>query len=268
MDKSDPVKLVNHKLNCLLYADDLVLLSSTKEGMQSCLDELSTYCNKWYLQVNLEKTKCMTFNTLGRIVTCKFNFEGKIIEDMKNITYLGVTISASGCFTEAKNIIFKKGLKAYFKLCKSMGEYKPSISTFLHVFDHTVKPVLMYGSEIWGTFSQGRLKSDDSFYKLCNDFLIEKLNIKACKFILGLNKRCTNAAARGELGRYPFLFNVIINIINYWIRLKNSGGVLLKEALMLSEELHKNNKNSWITCVYSILDFLKITEKDIFAKKK
>lgn len=186
MDKSDPVKLVNHKLNCLLYADDLVLLSSTKEGMQSCLDELSTYCNKWYLQVNLEKTKCMTFNTLGRIVTCKFNFEGKIIEDMKNITYLGVTISASGCFTEAKNIIFKKGLKAYFKLCKSMGEYKPSISTFLHVFDHTVKPVLMYGSEIWGTFSQGRLKSDDSFYKLCNDFLIENLNIKACKFILGL----------------------------------------------------------------------------------
>ena len=27
------------------------------------------------------------------------------------------------------------------------------MDTFLHLFDHTVKPVLLYGSEIWGTIN-------------------------------------------------------------------------------------------------------------------
>ena len=111
----------------------------------------------------------------------------------------------------------------YFKMCKSFGTYKPRSSTFFHIFDHTVKSVLMYGSEIWGTFNQKKVKFDEVFFlQFCNDLIIEKLDIKACKFILGLNKRSTNAAARGELGRFPLLFSIIINMINYWIRLVNS----------------------------------------------
>ena len=93
------------------------------------------------------------------------------------------------------------------------------------------------------------------FYKFCNDLIIEKLNIKACKFILGLNKHSTNAAARGELGRFPLLFSIIINMINYWIRLFNSNDELLQEALKLSVNMHENKKYSWISNIYSILDF-------------
>jgi len=26
----------------------------------------------------------------------------------------------------------------------------PRIKTMLHLFDHTVKPIILYGSEIWG----------------------------------------------------------------------------------------------------------------------
>ena len=52
---TDNVILGDIKLNCLLYADDLVLLSISKEGLQKSLDSLNSYCKKWGLGVNLEK---------------------------------------------------------------------------------------------------------------------------------------------------------------------------------------------------------------------
>lgn len=62
-------------------------------------------------------------------------------------------------------IKLKRGLKAYFKLKKCFEHHKPKIKTILHVFDHTVKPVLLYGSEIWGIFDEKKLnKLKDSYF--------------------------------------------------------------------------------------------------------
>ena len=47
----DPVQLYDTKISCLLYADDLILLSESPNGLQMCLNKLDLYCNKWYLQV-------------------------------------------------------------------------------------------------------------------------------------------------------------------------------------------------------------------------
>ena len=45
---SDPFVLPNGtKLNSLFYADDLLILSRSKLGLQNCLDKLSSYCNSW-----------------------------------------------------------------------------------------------------------------------------------------------------------------------------------------------------------------------------
>lgn len=41
-----PVSLGNSKLNCLMYADDLVLLSETASGLQNCLDATGSFCSK------------------------------------------------------------------------------------------------------------------------------------------------------------------------------------------------------------------------------
>ena len=50
------------KLNSLLYADDLVILSRSKIGLQNCLNTLSFYCSTWMLSINPKKTnKVMIF---------------------------------------------------------------------------------------------------------------------------------------------------------------------------------------------------------------
>jgi hypothetical protein len=41
----------------LMYADNAVILSESKEGLQESINNLSTYCFKWNLTVNVENNK-------------------------------------------------------------------------------------------------------------------------------------------------------------------------------------------------------------------
>ena len=45
------------KIFCLLYADDTLILAENATQLQKALDGLHSYCNKWSLKVNLDKTK-------------------------------------------------------------------------------------------------------------------------------------------------------------------------------------------------------------------
>ena len=56
-------------------------------------------------------------------------------------------------FSIAHKMIFsKKSIKATFKLTKSIISREPSINTSLYLYDHMIKPIVVYGSEIWGVF--------------------------------------------------------------------------------------------------------------------
>ena len=46
------VDIGTYHLNCLLYADDVILLSQNEVGLQNCLKKLENYCADWCLDVN------------------------------------------------------------------------------------------------------------------------------------------------------------------------------------------------------------------------
>ena len=54
-------------VSMLLYADDLVLLGDNIGRVQHLLDNLSLFCTKWGLMVNMEKTKFMVFRNGGLV---------------------------------------------------------------------------------------------------------------------------------------------------------------------------------------------------------
>ena len=55
----DPIVLDNIPLNSISWADDLLLMSSSKKGLQGCVNKLHGYCAKWGLEVNASKAKSM-----------------------------------------------------------------------------------------------------------------------------------------------------------------------------------------------------------------
>ena len=54
-----------YSVNMLLYADDIVLFGDNIGDVQRLLNVLSDFCNRWCLNVNLEKTKFMVFRNGG-----------------------------------------------------------------------------------------------------------------------------------------------------------------------------------------------------------
>ena len=55
------------KLNSLLYADDLIILSRSETGLQNCLNALARYCASSMLEINPKKTKIMVFQKREKI---------------------------------------------------------------------------------------------------------------------------------------------------------------------------------------------------------
>ena len=256
----DPVCLTHNHISCLLYADDLVLLSNSEKGLQNCITKLSSFCKDWGMNVNLDKTKSLVFSSSRRLKDVHITFQGKDIENVKSYTYLGVTYNHLGCFNEAKHNLYLKGLKGQFKLSKSFYPQPPNIKTSFHIFDHTIKPILTYGSEIWGTFSSSKLlsKQDNYLLNMYDKLPQEMLHLKFCKYILGVSSKATNLAVRGETGRYPLLIQIIANMFKYLTHIQKSKNNLLTEAYRLSVDLSNKGIDSWVNFIKSILSYLNI----------
>ena len=90
------------------------------------------------------------FNKAGRLINSKsYSIFNKIISCKTTYKYLGILFSASGTFTPAKKQLYDKSVKALYSLKRNIISLNPKIHTSTHIFDHTIKPILLFGSEIW-----------------------------------------------------------------------------------------------------------------------
>ena len=95
----EPVIMEKLSTNCLMFADDLLLLSETPDGLQNSLNKLFSYCHKWQLSININKTKCITFQQRNIIdKNNDFFLNGQKIEQVLKYKYLGNIVEASGKF--------------------------------------------------------------------------------------------------------------------------------------------------------------------------
>ena len=100
------------KINCLLYADDLILLSESEHGLQRCLDKLSWYAKKWQMRINIKKTKAIIFNKSGKIFRSEFKLGNQPIQVTDSDVYLGITFTPSGSFSPAQKKLYNKATRS------------------------------------------------------------------------------------------------------------------------------------------------------------
>ena len=258
-NSTDPVSLQNDSLNCLMYADDLVLLSTTAEGLQKCIDKVKEYCQNWKLNLNVQKTKIIIFNKQGKInKKLRFTFNGNEIEIVKQTKYLGIVFSNNCSFKSAITSLKDKSNKALFKIYKSFGDSSRPIKIMSQLFDAMVSPIQTYGSDIWGAYSLNIEKlltisagKTQLFFKQEH----EKLHTSWCKYTLQVHEKSPNIAVLAELGRYPTSINIMINMIKYWIRLNKltESNHLLKLSYQTNLEMLRLGKPCWLNSIYKIL---------------
>ena len=65
-------------ISSLFWADDILLLSKTKQGLQKKLNVLNIYSKKNNLLISTDKTESMIFNRSGRLMTEIFFLDKKM----------------------------------------------------------------------------------------------------------------------------------------------------------------------------------------------
>ena len=263
--KCDQVCLADKQLSHLLYADDLLLISTSQSGLQRCLDKIQAYFSRFKLSVNLKKSNIMVFNKTGKIPKhLLFRIGNDQVDFATRYKYLGTLLSSSGSYKPAIENLNEKSRKAYFSLLTILKNIDFDQGVCLKIFDTAIKPILTYNSEIWTQLSPQQIKI---FRKIENvtgqtKFIFESLlpntdtlHLKMCKSILGVNRSCSNLAVFGELGRLPMVANCIKRMLLFFHRLISlSDDSLLANAAIESISLHEEGKFSWMS---SALGFLK-----------
>ena len=111
----DQVQIGERLISCLMYTDDIVLLSNSAGGLQKTLDCLLQFCQRWNLKLNINKTKVIIFNKSGKILKgFTFSYDRQIVEIVNEYKYLCINFKPSCSFTGAIKYLCKKASKASF----------------------------------------------------------------------------------------------------------------------------------------------------------
>ena len=226
----------------LLFADDVVLVAESVVGLQCQLNVLYNVARKLDLDVNLEKSNIVVFRNGGFLAAKeKWTYGQSQLKVVNMYKYLGIYLSTRLSFSHTQCDLATKarnGTAALFKMLWSIGEHSPSV--FFKLFDAQIKPILTYGSEIWG------LMQDQEE--------IERVHLSAIKRFLGLHPKAPRQVAYGESGRYPLYICTYIRCIKFWLHLTSMGSDRYpNKAYKMLLSLQSQNFTTWACSVRNTL---------------
>ena len=204
-DLCEPIDIQAHKINHFMYADDLVLLSRSREGLQRCLDKLHHFSSRKHLTISIKKSKTMTFNPAGRLLKDTFTLGNNTLEPVQTFCYLGFDVTASGTVTHAMNILNDKANKALRPLMCAIARFNIPVKTAIRLFHTYISPIILYNAENWATLTEKNLRTFDSntIFMGLKGSKTDILHRKLLKFVLGVSKSSPNLVIYGDTGEIP-----------------------------------------------------------------
>ena len=140
------------KVWMLAYADDMVLFAKSMNELREVLSRVEKYFDRRGLVLNASKTKWMKFRNKGRRGKEEWlKWKEEMIERVSVFKYLGVWISETGMHAEHVRCAQEKGRKAWLQIERKWSKWwGGNLQLAWRLWDVCVKPILLYGSEVWG----------------------------------------------------------------------------------------------------------------------
>ena len=155
-------EVAGEQITMLLYADDMVMLTRSKQALQEGLTKLHKWSHKNDLEINAGKTKIMKFRRGGNISKSdNFTCGSEKLDLVNAYKYLGLTLQVTGkAFTKHIEERCTAATKAIFDIKKLE---KISLRTALRLFHIKIAPIASYAiAEIWLHLSLANLRRLDS----------------------------------------------------------------------------------------------------------
>lgn len=217
---TDAPGLIGELVPLLLYADDLILMSTSKERLQRQIDTLSDFCAGRQLEVNLSKTKVVVLEA-RRSNCAPFVFQDKVVDRVEEYGYLGFVFQATRNMAYGADFLVaaaKQAMHAMRQRCVSLGLSVPA--SICKLFDTLALPILSYACQVWAVHPRA---IDNA----------EKLNRQFLKQLLGIRNNTSSTIAHTELSRFPVgwhFWQQILHYHNHAVDLPNNH--LVKLALV------------------------------------
>ena len=248
------------KLYLILYADDTIIISNSKDNLQRGLDLLKIYCDEWKLSVNVDKTKITVFEKRKcDYRNIKLEFNNKLLEVVSLYKYLGILFKSNGSFKDCIKRLCEQANKAMFMLLKKARELDLSVDTQIELFHKLITPILTYGCEVWGF-----TKTD----------IVDNFHLKFLRYILKLKKNTPIPMIYGETGEVPISIIIKTRMISYYASLKDPNNpTLAKKMFEIHRLMHESNvyTTNWLNCINNIANECGLVEyfnNDLFVNKK
>ena len=179
----------------------------------------------------------------GRIqANLHFYFKGTEVEIVSEYKYLGIFLARSGSFLKAKKQIAEQANIAVFSLLRKIRHLNLPIDMQIDLFNKMIKPILLYGCEIWG-------------FGIID--IIERVQLKFFKHILHLKKSTPSFMIYGELGVYPLIIDIQSRIVSFWaktnVNRRNHIASLMYDGLYILNE-QRVLKTKWLDNIKNLLN--------------
>ena len=233
------------EIKFLLYADDMVLMSQSGVGLQRGLDKLREYCIKWKLEVNTKKTKVMVFRKSTKSkIGMNWWYNREKLEIVKEFIYLGVLVQENLKWKNHQEHVVRKANRVIGLMRKwvyRMNNFP--VDVLIRMFDCMVTPVLGYGVEIWG----GSMNKE----------LLNKVQIKWYKEVLGVGQSSVNAAVLNEIGHVTVSDELEKRWLCYAWKLKHMKNRRMFQYVCLNHNV-KGKPTKWKESINAKIAELKI----------
>ena len=142
------VKIGGCTVQQMLFADDLVLLDSTQNGLQQALDRFSDACSVAGMKISTTKTETMCLSRQPK--QCSLQIDGVPLKQSEKFKYLGVSFTSGGRQNSELNIRIGKASVVMRQFHRSVV-LKRELCTKaqLSIFRSVYVPILTYGHECW-----------------------------------------------------------------------------------------------------------------------
>jgi hypothetical protein len=191
----DPVQLKEYlNIGCIIWADDILLMSKTEVGLQNMLSALKDYTAENGMTVNTKKTQTIIFNKMGKHIRRSFFVGDTKLDSTREYKYLGFMVTPSGELNTGLKDLKNRALRALAKLKNKMGPcFRKHPLITLKLFRSLIEPILLYASDFWGIL------------KMPTNNPVENVFTSFCKQLLGVQKQTSNKGVLLELGLSPIM---------------------------------------------------------------
>ena len=240
------LKIMNMEVNCLLYADDLVLVAESPANLQHILNELHKWFGQWKMKVNIDKTKIVHLRKPRQNRTdFTFKLNDQVLEKVGHYKYLGVYIDEFLKYDLCAQTLSASGSRALGSVINKSKSIKGlGYSTYSTLFNSCVKPILEYGSGVWGHV---------------NAQCIDMIFSRAKNYFLGVHKYAPKYGVTGDMGWLDPKFGRAICKLRLWNRLvKMDNSRLTKVVFEWDMSICKNNWSDSLKTLLCSIDMLDI----------